>query len=265
MRALWIPWRRSGGLAVVLLAATLSASCHRSIAPPVELGRSAVALTGGPSTSMMYLARTPEGVFAIDLGWWGQSRALGDALKKLDATPTDIRWVFLTHSHRDHIAAWRDVRHARFVLAASEEARLFGQTPHGGWIPRWADRLLPPSLPRQGDVATTGLTTDTAFVFGSDTLYTYLVPGHTPGSTVYLFRGVLFVGDAMTFSRWGGFGPAKRGYTDDRSMAIRSLSALWARLPAGAVRYVCTAHAHCVAFTPDFMRVVPKWWTALSC
>jgi hypothetical protein len=71
---------------------------------------------------------------------------------------------------------------------------------------------------------------------------------------VYLFRGVLFVGDAMTFSHWRGFGPAKRGFTDDRSLAVRSLAALWARLPAGAVRYVCTAHAHCAAFTPDRMK-----------
>jgi glyoxylase-like metal-dependent hydrolase (beta-lactamase superfamily II) len=257
MRASWIPWRLST-LVRVLLASTVSAGCHRSIAPPVEVGRSAVALSGGPNTSMMYLARTSEGLLAIDLGWWGQSRALSNALKNLDAKPTDIHWVFLTHTHRDHIAAWREVRHAHFVLAASEEARLFGETAHGGWIPRWADRLWPPSLPKPGDVATTGLTTDTAFVFGSDTLHAYLVPGHTPGSTVYLFRGVLFVGDAMTFSRWGGFGPAKRGFTDDRSTAVRSLSALWARLPAGAVRYVCTAHAHCVAFTADFVKVVSK-------
>ena len=258
MRALWIPWRRLAGLAGALLAAILSASCHRSIAPPVEVGRSAVALSGGPSTSMMYLARTPEGLLAIDLGWWGQSRALSDALKKLDATSTDIHWVFLTHSHRDHIAAWREVRHARFVLAASEEGRLFGQTAHGGWIPLWADRLRPPSLPRQGDLATTGLTTDTVFVFGSDTLHAYLVPGHTPGSMVYLFRGVLFVGYAMTFSRWGGFGPAKRCFTDDRSMAARNLTALWARLPAGAVRYVCTAHARCGVFTARFVKDAMK-------
>jgi glyoxylase-like metal-dependent hydrolase (beta-lactamase superfamily II) len=254
MRALWLPRRRPTALAGVLLAVTVSASCHRSIAPPVEVGRSAVALSGGPNTSMMYLARTSDGVLAIDLGWWGQSRALSSALKKLDATPTDIHWVFLTHSHRDHIAAWRQVRHARFVLAASEEARLFGQSPHGGWIPRWADRLWPPSLPRRGDVVTTGLAMDTAFVFGSDTLHAYPAPGHTPGSMVYLFRGVLFVGDAMTFSHWRGFGPAKRGFTDDRSLAVRSLAALWARLPAGAVRYVCTAHAHCAAFTPDRMK-----------
>ena len=95
---------------------------------------------------------------------------------------------------------------------------------------------------------------DTAFVLGSDTLHAYLVPGHTPGSTVYLFRGVLFVGDAMTFSHWGGFGPAKRGFTDDRPLAVRSLTALWARLPAGAARYICTAHARCTAFTPDFKK-----------
>lgn len=37
---------------------------------------------------------------------------------------------------------------------------------------------------------------DTVFVFGRDTLHAFLVAGHTAGSTAYLFRGVLFVGDA---------------------------------------------------------------------
>lgn len=197
---------------------------------------------------MVYLARTADGVVAIDLGWWGHGRSLGDAFRQLHATPADVSWVFLTHSHRDHIAAWREVRQARFVLAAAELPRLFGLAPHRGWIARWGDRLWPADLPRPGDLTTLVFTTDTTFTLGTDTLYAFIVPGHTPGSTVYLFRGVLFLGDAMTYSRSHGLAPAKRGFSDDPGVAATNLATLWSRLPRSAVRYVCTAHARCAPF-----------------
>jgi glyoxylase-like metal-dependent hydrolase (beta-lactamase superfamily II) len=104
---------------------------------------------------------------------------------------------------------------------------------------------------------------DTTFVLGAgtgrpDTLRAYVVPGHTVGSAVYLFRGVLFLGDAATHTRRGGFAPARRGYSDDPRAAAASLAALWPRLPAGAVRVACTAHARCAAFTPAFLADVAR-------
>jgi glyoxylase-like metal-dependent hydrolase (beta-lactamase superfamily II) len=57
------------------------------------------------------------------------------------------------------------------------------------------------------------------FAVGADTVRAYVVPGHTAGSAAYLFRGVLFVGDAVTHTRAGGFAPARRGYSDDRRAA----------------------------------------------
>lgn len=239
------------------MAAVLGA-CHRPAPPIVVPGQSAVALSGGPNTSMTYVARTVDGVLAIDLGWWGHSHPLRTALASLDANRTDVHWVFLTHSHRDHLAGWRDVRGARFVVAASEQPRLFGQESAGGWIPRWADRLWPSGRPHPTDIATTAFSVDTTFVFGSDTLRTYIVPGHTAGSAVYLFRGVLFVGDAMTYSRHGGYAPAKRWFSDDTDLAAYSLTALWPRLPANAVRYVCTAHAHCVTYGAESMGALMR-------
>ena len=164
--------------------------------------------------------------------------------------------MFLTHSHRDHIAAWPLVAHARFHVGASERPLLVGGTEHEGWIARWADRLMPPKLPGPARLGVRTFSHDTAFVIGSDTLRAYLVPGHTPGSAVYLFRGILFLGDAVTWSRTQGFRPAKRGYTHDRRVAVASLAELWPRLPMGAVRFACTAHARCAAFSPDFVAQV---------
>lgn len=241
------------GLLLGLLAATRAGS-ERATAPLVRERSSAVALTGGPNTSMVYLARAGDRLIAIDLGWWGSDRAVRSALTELDALPGDVTDVFLTHSHRDHVGAWRLLRASRFHTADAERPLLVGARDHRGWIPRLAERLKPSGLPGARDIEVTGFTKDTAFIFGTDTLHAFIVPGHTTGSTVYLFRGVLFLGDAATYTPWGGFAPAKRGFSDDPREAATNLAALWKRLPPGSTRYVCTAHARCRAFSPAFLR-----------
>lgn len=246
--------------AFVLLCSSGSIlGCSRAIAPLTSPGQSAVALTGGPNTSMIYVARTSDGVLAIDLGWWGSEGALTRALLDLGASPSDVDAVFLTHSHRDHIGAWRLVRHARFHVAVPEYSRLVGDTAHGGWIPRLADQILPSDLPPPGELNVQAFARDTSFVLGADTVRAYLVPGHTAGSVVYLFRGILFLGDAATYSRRDGFGPARPGFSDDASSAADNLDRLWSRIPMESVRYVCTAHARCVPFTGEFLQEVAQY------
>jgi hydroxyacylglutathione hydrolase len=225
--------------------------------PAWPLG-SAIALSGGPNASMVYLARVPNGVVAVDLGWWGAERSVRRALRELGASPGDVTDVFITHSHRDHVGAWRLVRGSRFHLAAAERATFTGEGRHRGWIPQAVERVKRSPLPRPGEVDIRTFSRDTSFVFGTDTLRAYLVPGHTAGSAVYFFRGILFLGDAATYTRWGGFAPARRGYSDDPGTAARNLEALWARLPRHQVRYVCTAHAKCSPLTREFLADVKR-------
>ena len=252
-------WRRLGLAAFGLgLAASLGSGCGRAIAPLIEPRQSTVALTGGANTSMIYLARTTDGVLAVDLGWWGQRRALARALDTLGASVADVKWVFLTHSHRDHVAAWPVMRHARIHIAGAELPLLVAASTHGGWITRLMDRIKPTRLPRAGELTLHTFNQDTMILVGADTLRAYLVPGHTPGSVVYLFRGVLFLGDAVTYSPAGGFAPARPGFSADPDAAAMHLARLWPRLPPGAIRYACTAHARCAPFTPHFLADVAR-------
>ena len=202
---------------------------------------------------MIYLAQTDSGVIVIDLGWAGAGRALRRALRDVDAEPEDVGAVFLTHSHRDHIAGWKQIRGARFYLGAAERPLFEGGAEHRDPVSRAAEWMLGTEVPGPGELRVQPFSQDTTFAFGRDTLRAFLVPGHTAGSAAYLFRGILFVGDAVSHMPVRGFHGASRPYTADMLMSRASLNALWERVEPYEVRWVCTAHGKCSAPT-DALR-----------
>jgi glyoxylase-like metal-dependent hydrolase (beta-lactamase superfamily II) len=182
---------------------------------------------------------------AIDLGWTGARRTLTRATAQLNGTPADIRYVFLTHGHRDHTYGWRAVRQATFVLGAGEVPFFTGGALYRGALPRIGDRLVKYPHPRPGELEMKPLGGDTMFVLGRDTLFAFPIPGHTPGSTAYLFRGILFGGDAINWRPWTGFAGARPEFSDDVEQSRASMRTLWTRLDSTRVRVGCSAHAKC--------------------
>lgn len=249
---------RGGLVTLVAIGGATLLACARPSSRPTTAGDAAVALSGGPNASMIYLARTGAGVVAIDLGWWGAARTFRAGLRALGARPEDVRHVLLTHSHRDHVGLWHEVTHARFYLANAELPALVGLQAHRGWIPNAAERLRRTPLPDPGELDVRTFSSDTTMVFGVDTVVAYNVRGHTAGSVAYLMRGTLFVGDAVTYTPWGGFAPARRGFSDDADEAARNLRALWSRIPAAKVHQVCTAHAKCAPLDSTFLADVQQ-------
>lgn len=217
-----------------------------------EPAQSLAVTTAGPNRSAIYLERVEGGIVVIDLGWWGAEDALEDGLRRMDATASDVVAVFLTHSHRDHVAAWRAVRHAPFHVAEPEADLLVGRDDHGGWIPRLAESVKGTDLPEDGDVSIHTFRTDTVFTFGRDTVRAFPVSGHTAGSAAYLVRGRLFAGDAISHTWLSGFRPALSGYSDDTEEARRSIASLRERLRPFTVTDACTAHFQCSAATDEF-------------
>lgn len=203
--------------------------------------------TGGPWTSMIYAVRTDEGVVVVDLGWEGSGGELERVLAGIGAERSEVTAVFLTHSHRDHIAGWPAVRHARFHMGEAEIPYFEGRQAHRGAIPRLAS-VLRPNLPEPGELEIVGIAEDTVFTFGADTVHAFPVPGHTPGSTAYLVRGVLFAGDALSHTRPFGFHPAKRMFSHDHQEARESLESLLFRAASAGAEIACTAHAICAPF-----------------
>lgn len=209
-------------------------------------GPDSVALTTtGTWASMIYLARTDSGVIAIDLGWTRAEERIREGLATLGATPADVKYVFLTHGHRDHTGGWRVVKDARFVLGAAEVPFFTGDSAYHASLPRLGDELVDSPNPGRGEVSLLPLGADTAIVLGRDTVVALAIPGHTAGSTAYLFRGVLFGGDAINWRPFEGFHGARPEFSDNVEESRASMRALWARVEPQRVRAVCSAHAKC--------------------
>lgn len=262
MRPATRPVRRGGpsrllrGTGLLLGLVASAAGCTMGLQQVAERPGTAAVTTGGPWNSMVYGIRTDEGVALFDLGWNGRT-GLDEVLARLQATPEEVTAVFLTHSHRDHIAAWPRVRHARFYMARAEVPYFLGEKEHEGPASRVAS-IVSPNLPAPGEIEIRPLDEDTAVVLGTDTIRAFLVPGHTPGSAAYLVEDVVLAGDALAHTRALGFQPARRLFSQDADEAQRSLDSLWARVLPYEPQHVCTAHARCTRY----QELLDDWrWT----
>jgi glyoxylase-like metal-dependent hydrolase (beta-lactamase superfamily II) len=235
--------RRAGFL--TLVAGLSSLACTKDLQLIQDPPNAAAATTTGPWASMIYAARTDSGVIAIDLGWMGYETVFPEVLRRLNATPADVRFVFLTHAHRDHIAAWPLVRQARFVLGSAEIPLFTGGAGYAGWAAKMGEDLNAYPHPADGELSLLGVASDTAIVLGRDTVFAFPVPGHTPGSTAWLFRGIFFGGDAVNWRPGSGFQGARPEFSDSVGQSSESLRALWTRLPLSRMRIMCSAHGKC--------------------
>lgn len=251
---------RSGvrtGFAIAFLALPALSGCAVNLHHIQDPPRAVAVTTFEPTRSMIYVARTDSGVIVVDLGWTGAGRDLRRGLRRVGSEPAEVRAVFLTHSHRDHIRGWRAVPHATFYLSSSEVPHFTGGRAHWDFASRFAAALFPRVYPSAEDLAVHGFRSDTTIVVGTDTVRAFLLPGHTAGSAAYLLRGVLFVGDALSYSALSGIRGASGRYTVDPDANRASLASLRERAKSFHVEWVCTAHAKCVR--PETLRRKGLW------
>ena len=236
-----------------LLALLLAAGCTRGLAPLRVPGQGGAAATALPFASLVYAARTDSALILIDLGWYGARGGLRRTLARLGARPDQVTDVFLTHSHRDHIGGWPLVRQARFHLAADEASLFESRRGHHDLPSRGADLALGGNRPWPGEVDVRPFKHDTVFPLGRDTVFAYLLPGHTAGSAAYLFRGTLFVGDAFAWNRLTGLRRPARLFSADRRRSRAALREVMERAAPRGVRRICNAHSKCFAADSAFL------------
>ncbi len=148
------------------------------------------------------------------------------ALELAQAHGARPRFILHTHGHADHTGGTAE-------LVGRLGAAVYGSAADGGWYPPDVD-----------------LAGRAELVLGALRLGVHAVPGHTPGSLLYEWRGRLLTGDTLF---WGGAGNCRHG--GDPALLAESFLAVLARLD-GALE-VNPGHDYAEANLPFALDLEP--------
>jgi glyoxylase-like metal-dependent hydrolase (beta-lactamase superfamily II) len=193
--------------------------------------------------SDVYAARAGDDVLLFDAGMDPEGHAVDDLLRALGATREQVKHVFLSHGHFDHIAAANLFPHARIHLGQADVTLAARGAPARPLTP-WLFGALAGSAPVEVNAPLEGRRR--IDVSGGDPVLALPFPGHTPGSYLYLFRHVLFTGDSIQLQA-GALAPAEAAHSVDPLGNRTSISRLPYLLGYERVDYVCTGHRWCTA------------------
>jgi len=212
------------GLATVLaVAATFYSIFGHSVA--MQTGDAV-----GPATTIVdgYAAAfsipTDSGVILVDAGVDPEATAIIDALSDQGFAPSDVKALFITHGHGDHIAGAMTL--GAPVYAMSEEVDLIeGRQASDSTV----GRLFGPNEPGT-EVAHSLSDGESLTIDGVEVLALH-VPGHTQGSAVYVIGDVAFLGDSATAHDDGTIVGAVGIFSEDLKQNAQELRDLARRLP----------------------------------
>jgi glyoxylase-like metal-dependent hydrolase (beta-lactamase superfamily II) len=177
---------------------------------PIEDGR-----TLGPVITMKdwftsaTLLPTEAGPVVFDAGY--REGNMERALEANGVSPDEVIAVLVTHGHTDHLGAAAIYTGAQFYAQAAEQSTIEAETEGAVTIDVQIEG---------GDLLT----------FGEHTIEVFSVPGHTPGSTVYLTGGVLIMGDTALITGSGSLEPVDKDRSEDPAEAAASLRELAEKL-----------------------------------
>ncbi|HEX4460101.1 MAG TPA: MBL fold metallo-hydrolase, partial [Polyangia bacterium] len=180
----------------------------------------------------------------FDSGADPEGRALDALLAAMHARRDDVSDVFLTHGHGDHVAAAPLATRARIHAGKDDVAMMAQKSPMVPLLARYMRFVLPTPVVTASDAIAARREIP---VDGADKVIAIPFPGHTPGSTIYFYAGVLFAGDAVNFENDKltlAFAP----FTVDTQLNRRNVAALGTFIPLDQIKVVCTGHSGC---TPE--------------
>jgi hydroxyacylglutathione hydrolase len=187
----------------------------------------------------MYGARAGDKVILFDAGIDDEGPALDALLGALQATRDDVTDVFLTHGHFDHVQASPLCKKARIHVGVADVAMLAGRARTEPFLPRTLSRWVWPPPRFEADAPYRGRE-ELPLPDGTKVLAIPL-PGHTPGSYLLVYDGVLIAGDSLQIS------DGKLTFADPYfSMDMEANRANVRALQVEGVEMVCTGHQGCI-------------------
>ncbi|MHB8875469.1 MAG: MBL fold metallo-hydrolase [Myxococcaceae bacterium] len=202
---------------VLLLAfAIVYPKLPRAGDPRIEASLAVVGVdTGG---SYAWVLRTAHGAALVDCGADEKGGAILAELARQGLAAADVHTVLLTHGHRDHWAACSLFPKAKAFLGPGEGAYVRGEKKYGALI-SLGEKIYPGLTP---PAALAELKGDEVLDVDGEGIRVVGVPGHTPGAVAYLWRELLFTGDAL-LRQGKGVAPAPSFFCDDPAQAKASL------------------------------------------
>jgi hydroxyacylglutathione hydrolase len=189
----------------------------------------------------LYAAKIGSKVVLFDAGADPAGEPIQAALTALGAGRGDVSDIFLTHGHPDHVAGVASFSNAKVHLGAADTQLAEKKVEPRTLVPKLVGKVLgPPAVS-----ATNQLTGAANIDMGEGkTVKAIPVPGHTPGSYVFLYDGVLFTGDAMILKQ-GRLDRSPKLMDDDSTAAGNAITTLKQQLNGVEFDVVCTGHGGC--------------------
>ncbi len=169
----------------------------------------------------VWVLRTPHGAAIVDAGPDPQGKELLKALAELGLKPEQVHTVLLTHGHFDHWAAAHLFHNARVLVGPGDAELMSGEYHPKALVTRLNGFRTRAPLPSKLETVQDGEELN----LDGEKLRVIGLPGHTPGSVAYLWRDVLFTGDALVLSH-RGLAPSPAISSEDSEESRESLRKL---------------------------------------
>ncbi len=208
------------------------------MAPVIDGRELGSALTVNDGYVASYLIDTGDGALLIDSGNEVSADPIIAALAKKNRRPEDVKAIFITHGHADHLAGIAKFPRAAIYALEREVPIAEGrETTHGILL-----KIIGAS-PHPVKV-THPLTDGSSVAVGNKVVEVFAIPGHTAGSAAYLVDGALFVGDSASLRDNGAVEPGPWPVTDDQDQNRASMRALAVKLAPRSeeIKWVVPAH-----------------------
>jgi len=187
-KKVWIIICAAVAVVVVLVLANVAPFFSMSPAATERISGTGVIAVNN-SMCNVYLVESNEGYALIDAGI--NMNGLAKTLAELGVDPAGVKYVFLTHSDGDHVAALPLFPNATIYMGEDEKQLLDGRTNRSGGAGN--------SLPAGIDIDSIVLLGDgQEITIGERVIKAVKAPGHTPGSMLYIADDkYVFSGDAF--------------------------------------------------------------------
>lgn len=235
------------GLAAVvglLLVMTIVGRTFRTAASPPKVIHGKVMATRNLFT-YVYGARAGGQTVLFDAGIDEEGKALDVLLGGLQASRDTVSDIFLSHGHFDHVAAASPrCTHARIHVGQPDVDLLAHRVKTTPTAARWLSYMIP-----VGPIeATHPVRERSEFVLADGSKVTAIpFAGHTLGSYLYVYDGVLFAGDSLQING-DHLDFAMPPFSVDNNANHQNAARLAELLGDLKVDVVCTGHQGC---TPE--------------